>query len=162
MSYLQSSNQRYKTVTACLISKILFPSEHHLLGKICILMSQRPLRYPSTVYNALKFATEMNIALKPQKIYTTCEPLWKLKNSVFLHNLITLPKHSTPNQIYITLFNEICDTYRNQNWKFLFSKTQRSTSFAIINNSLETEFLATMDNNCSFFTATAIFHTINT
>lgn len=158
--------QRFNSHTAKLITKIVFPTEQHLLNRIAHIPSQLPLKFPSTICLTFKHASKMNIVTKPEKVYFPKEPPWKLKNSSFLQNLMGLPKESTHNSIYIALFNELATSYKSRNWKFLYtdgSKTDTATSMAIINENLQTDFLATLDQRSSIFAAesTAIFYALN-
>lgn len=108
----------------------------------------------------------MDINTKPQKVYFPSEPPWKLKNNCVIKDLMAFSKENTPNNVYTSLFNEISSAHINKNWKILYtdgSKTNNSTSFAVINEHLNIDHLALLDQRASIFTAesTAIYYTVN-
>lgn len=165
-SGLPTLKQRFDSLTSKLVLKAIFPTEQHLLKRIAHIPSQLPLKYPSTICIALKIAKDMDINIKPQKIYSPSAPPWKLSKNCFIQDLMRLPKNSTPNISFTSIFSEISRSYKNNNWKILYtdgSKTDTSTAMALINEHQKIDFLATLDQRSSIFTAesTAIYYALN-
>lgn len=161
-SGLPNLKQRFESLTSKLIIKVIFPAEQHLLKRISHIPTQRPLKYPSTICIALKRAKDIDIDVKPQKTYFPLEPPWKLNKKSFVDNLMGLSKNTTPNQAFLSIFNEVSTSFKNSNWNFIYtdgSKTTTSTTMAIINQHKKVDFLAILDQRSSIFTAesTAIF-----
>ena len=164
---LPTIQEHVETTTYKLIHK-LFNSYNAIIYKDVLTTTKHKRNYKkiSTIRRCVAIAKTFPFELRPHLLKPSTEPPTNLHDNLFIRDLEKHAKEKTNPDIYKQLFLETQQKMKLQNWNFIFtdgSKTDCSTSFAVVQCNGTVIKQGLLENHCSVFSAeaTAILEAIH-
>jgi len=149
--------ERLNEVTMNLIPKLFTSPNHSLVKdfKACFRKTRTP-RVPSTLHRCAKQAAQIGLAAPKRRIIVSSTPPWKVTSHYIKKDLHFFAKNDTPSRVFQAQFGLLRSQLGARNWLYTDgSKTDSSSTFAVVNEDNDIIAAGTLPNFNSIFTIEA-------